>query len=46
VNEASIRQLWRELKNHSDNEVESVLHIFKWLEAHLDEGAKTKHINQ
>jgi DNA-binding MarR family transcriptional regulator len=43
VNEASVKALRRELDRFDDNQVECLLHIFKWLEKHLDEASKEVH---
>jgi DNA-binding MarR family transcriptional regulator len=40
VNEASVKELRRELDRFNDDQIECVLHIFKWIECHLDEAEK------
>jgi len=40
TNDRTVEELERWLRNYSDDTVESLLDIFKWLEGYLDEGRK------
>ncbi|MEJ2333983.1 MAG: MarR family transcriptional regulator [Desulfobulbaceae bacterium] len=46
VNAESSHHLWRELKNHPDDNIEFLLHMFKWFEEYFDESRERMRAHQ
>lgn len=46
VNAESIHHLWRELKEHPDDKIEFLLHMFKWFEEYFDESRERMRAHQ